>query len=228
MSELEPEKHWLTLTAASKLLGVHPTTLRAWSDAGQPPSFRTPGGHRRFAAADLRAFLLRASREPAESETQAGANVRFETALVQTRSQLRHLPPGEAGWYEAFDEAGRERLRNLGRQLFASAMQYLTRPRRRVELRQLARRLGEAYAASSLDYHISLLDTVHAFQYFRANLHHALSAGDENPRPIEIEDLRLREDTDAFLNEVLFGLIDAYEHALLGSAQPVSPSEVAL
>lgn len=218
MSEHEHEKHWLTLTEASKLLGVHPSTLRAWADAGQPPSFRTPGGHRRFAAADLRAFLVRASSGLAETEPWIDDRARFETALVQTRSQLRHLPPGEAGWYQAFDEAGRERQRNLGRQLFASALQYLTRPRQQPDLRQKARRLGEAYAASSLDYRISLLDTVRAFQYFRANLHHALAAGDESPRPVESDDLRLREDTDAFLNEVLFGLIDAYEHALL---QPV-------
>lgn len=214
MRDHEYEKPWLTLTEASRLLGVHPSTLRAWADAGQPPSFRTPGGHRRFTTADLRAFLLRASSGLAETEALVDDRARFETALVQTRSQLRHLPPGEAGWYQAFDETGRERQRNLGRQLFASAMQFLTRPRQQGDLLQKARRLGEAYAASSLDYSISLLDTVRAFQYFRANLHHALAVGDGSTPTLEIEDLRLREDIDVFLNEVLLGLIDAYEHAL--------------
>lgn len=221
MTDPEHEKHWLTLTEASKLLGIHPSTLRVWADAGQPPSFRTPGGHRRFAAADLRAFLLRASTGLIESEPAIDDRARFETALVQTRSRLRQLPPGEVGWYQSFDEAGRERQRRLGRQLFAAALQYLTRPRQQAELLQKARRLGEAYAASSLDYHISLLDTVHAFQYFRANLHHALAIGEDGHRVLEAEDLRLREDADAFLNEVLYGLIGAYEHLLLDSARSV-------
>ncbi len=222
MSVHEHDKHWLTLTEASKLLGVHPATLRTWADAGQPPSFRTPGGHRRFATADIRAFLLRASSGLTENESAIDDRARFETALVQTRSQLRQLPAAEIGWYEAFDEAGRERQRNLGRQIFASAMQYLTRPRQQGELMQKARRLGEAYADSSLDYRISLLNTVRAFQYFRANMYHALAVSDESPRTYEVEDLHLREDIDAFLNEVLYGLIDAYERALLGAAQPAA------
>lgn len=228
MSDSAQAKQWLTLSEASKLLGVHPATLRAWADAGQAPSFRTPGGHRRFATADLHTFLLRASSGPVETEAFVDDSARFETALVQTRSQLRHLPPGESGWYDAFDEAGRERQRNLGRQLFATALQYLTRPRQQTELVQKAHRLGEAYAKSSLDYNISLLDSVRAFQYFRSNLHQALAVSEDGPRTggsghspaLEVEDLRLRQDTDAFLNEVLFGLIGAYEQAILGADRP--------
>ena len=53
------ENRWLTLSEASRLLGVHPATLRQWADAGQVPSYRTPGGHRRFEASELRAYLCR-------------------------------------------------------------------------------------------------------------------------------------------------------------------------
>lgn len=42
-----------SLTEASELLGVHSTTLRRWTDWGNIPSFRTPGGHRRLRAADV-------------------------------------------------------------------------------------------------------------------------------------------------------------------------------
>ena len=48
---------WLTLTEASRLLGVHPMTLRSWVDAGLIEAFRTPGGHRRLLVAELRDFL---------------------------------------------------------------------------------------------------------------------------------------------------------------------------
>jgi len=51
------QKEWLSLSEASALLGVHPTTVRRWADSGDIPCLRTPGGHRRFRAADLTAWM---------------------------------------------------------------------------------------------------------------------------------------------------------------------------
>src|SRR3712207_7500490 len=48
---------WLTIHEACAYLGVDQSTLRRWSDAGKVPVFRTPGGHRRYAEADLRALV---------------------------------------------------------------------------------------------------------------------------------------------------------------------------
>ena len=47
----------ISLAKAAAVLGVHPTTLRAWADKGTVPSSRTAGGHRRFRMADLEAWL---------------------------------------------------------------------------------------------------------------------------------------------------------------------------
>src|SRR5579862_9158639 len=47
----------MTLTQASRALGVTPNTLRRWADRGQIPSFVTPGGHRRFALASITSFV---------------------------------------------------------------------------------------------------------------------------------------------------------------------------
>lgn len=41
---------------AALLLGVHPNTIRRWDKTGKLRSWRTPGGFRRFAMADLRAL----------------------------------------------------------------------------------------------------------------------------------------------------------------------------
>lgn len=46
----------LSTTSAARLLGVHPDTLREWADEGKVPSWRTPGGHRRFRVDDLETF----------------------------------------------------------------------------------------------------------------------------------------------------------------------------
>ena len=42
---------WLTIRAASALVGVSVATLRRWCDAGLVRVFTTPGGHRRFSRA---------------------------------------------------------------------------------------------------------------------------------------------------------------------------------
>ena len=38
----------LRLAEAAALLGVHPDTLRRWTDEGKVPCTRTPGGQRRY------------------------------------------------------------------------------------------------------------------------------------------------------------------------------------
>ncbi len=50
---------WLTLGQAAARLGVAQTTIRKWSDAGQVPTFYTPGGHRRYRRDDLTDFISR-------------------------------------------------------------------------------------------------------------------------------------------------------------------------
>ena len=52
----EAPARWLTITEASALLGINPNTLRMWANGGQIRAFRTPGGHRRFNEADVRAL----------------------------------------------------------------------------------------------------------------------------------------------------------------------------
>ncbi|MCZ6765332.1 MAG: helix-turn-helix domain-containing protein, partial [bacterium] len=44
---------WLSLGEAARRLNVHPTTLRRWASNGDIPVMVTPGGHRRFAPADV-------------------------------------------------------------------------------------------------------------------------------------------------------------------------------
>ncbi|RME82434.1 MAG: helix-turn-helix domain-containing protein [Caldilineae bacterium] len=212
---MEDERKWLTLSAASKLLGVHPATLRQWADSGQVPSYRTPGGHRRFDAAELREFLMAASTAHAPEAAAVSESAIVETVLSQTRSELQEAPPAEDAWYSAFDEQGRERQRALGREVFEDAIQYLTHPDDRADLARNARRLGRAYAENALRYHISLLETVRAFQYFRLSLLKAITDSDIKEQLKTARHLRATVDT--YLNEVLYGLIDAFENDLLGT-----------
>ena len=92
----------------------------------------------------------------------------METALLQTRSELQRLSSEETPWYTAFDEAGRMQQRELGRQLFAGAVDLIGQPDRRPELLQQARKLGRHYAANALQYNISLLETIPRLPIFPA------------------------------------------------------------
>src|SRR5690606_31670665 len=93
--------HWLTLSEASTLLGIHHTTLRAWADRGEIPAFRTPGGHRRFRLADLRAFLHdRVSHLPSSATVDSAV----EHALSRVRQEIANMP---GAWRTELDEPTR-------------------------------------------------------------------------------------------------------------------------
>jgi diguanylate cyclase (GGDEF)-like protein/excisionase family DNA binding protein len=55
----------LSVTKAARLLGVHPNTVRAWSDAGRLRYYRiNPRGDRRYRLGDLQRFLAAAEKAP--------------------------------------------------------------------------------------------------------------------------------------------------------------------
>jgi diguanylate cyclase (GGDEF)-like protein/excisionase family DNA binding protein len=64
----------LSVTKAARLLGVHPNTVRAWSDAGRLRYYRiNPRGDRRYRIGDLQRFLAAAEKLPFEAGASAGA-----------------------------------------------------------------------------------------------------------------------------------------------------------
>ena len=48
---------FLNIGRAADFLGVSQASLRAWSNDGRLPVYRTPGGQRRFRVEDLEAFV---------------------------------------------------------------------------------------------------------------------------------------------------------------------------
>ena len=79
----------LSVTKAARLLGVHPNTVRAWSDAGRLRYYRiNPRGDRRYRLGDLQRFLsaaaggsIRESRAPSlDGMATAPASVRDRRA----------------------------------------------------------------------------------------------------------------------------------------------------
>jgi diguanylate cyclase (GGDEF)-like protein/excisionase family DNA binding protein len=76
----------LSVTKAARLLGVHPNTIRAWSDAGRLRYYRiNPRGDRRYRVGDLQRFLTAAEggNSEAASYTTAAARRSAERAPVE-------------------------------------------------------------------------------------------------------------------------------------------------
>ena len=52
-----PEAVWLRVGDVAAVLGVSANTVRRWTDVGRIAAHRSPGGHRRYLAADVHALL---------------------------------------------------------------------------------------------------------------------------------------------------------------------------
>ena len=138
-SPLLAQDRWLTLGQACRVLNVDESTLRRWADASQVRTFRTPGGHRRFAESDVRGIVDgRGKKQPLG-----------DVGDLATRRIRRQLHSSQnADWYATVDDAQRERLRVLGRGLMTLVADYVAKRRRKTSLLEEARATGAQYGAA--------------------------------------------------------------------------------
>jgi excisionase family DNA binding protein len=204
------EKGWLSTTEASDRLGVHPTTLRRWVDAGNIPCFRTPGGHRRFRAADLAAWM---------EGRQSAALTAPSEGLVQnvvgfTRHEMAERHVAAETWYVAFDrDQERQHMRETGRRLLGLAIQYMGRTSNHEPVLQEGRRIGDSYGRRCAEHGMSLVDTVRAFFFFRESLLQAIRSGLVTRGQYDAEDVRMHRQLWVFLDEVMYACLASYEAA---------------
>jgi excisionase family DNA binding protein len=196
---------WLNLSDAAALLGVHPSTLRAWSDRGDIPTHRTPGQHRRFRRADIESWLD--SRR--ETHVTPGQLI-VENVLGRTRLQMAEGRLSETAWYQRFDELRRRELRETGRNQLQLLLRYLGEDGDSVlpELQDV----GQAYERLGREAGLSLAETVRVFLYFRDFLYDSVvdvyqASGQRAAR----EWAAMHRRTALFTNTVLLALIEAHE-----------------
>jgi excisionase family DNA binding protein len=203
---LPSDVKWLSLQQASQILGVHPSTLRQWSDAGKIPTVRTPGGHRRFAEADVRALL-----EP-EPLQPSGVQLLVQSALGRARLDVTGGKLNEQSWYQRFNETDKAEHRELGRQLLSLVMQYLTQPPDRTAILEEARSLGRSYGERSLVSKLSLTEAVHAFLYFQDFLMDGVIQMSETiGQNVSVDLVSTYQQINNFINQVLVAMLEIYE-----------------
>lgn len=163
-----PGQRWLTLGAASKLLGVSESTIRRWADAGEIRSYRTSGGHRRILAEDLKHIVA------AITPQQAARNTEHISDLATARVRRRLHPRGRAAHNApALDQLSPdaiERLRLLGRQVVDLFSRIIAGEARRERASEDARSIGREYGRTLVTEHISLTTAVATFNALRRSL----------------------------------------------------------
>ena len=199
---------WLSLTEASRLLGVHQTTLRRWADSGHIPCFRTPGGHRRFRISDLAAWMD--GNRTTALAPQSEAVVRNVVGYTRQEMAEREIT-GEA-WYLAFgQEDDRQRMRDTGRRLLGLGIQYMGRTSNHEPVLQEGRRIGAFYGQQCAQREISLVDTMRGFFFFRESFLRATRPGLAMAGQYDAEDVRMHRQLRRFLDEVMYACLSSYE-----------------
>lgn len=154
------EDEWLSLREAARLLGVHPGTVRIWSDKGLLPVYRTHGGHRRFKRSEV---LLWAETSRGRQPINPASVVR--AAIRNTRLLISEGRLSEEAWYQKLDEGARAQYRQSAQTLFQGLINYLGAD---VDgAASEAHSIGYEYASRARRYGLNNLDAARAFLFFR-------------------------------------------------------------
>jgi excisionase family DNA binding protein len=151
---------WLSLKGAAGLLGVHPSTVRKWSNAGKLPVYRTSGGHRRYKAQEVE--LWKQSHDLPEN---ADYDQMIQRAVQAVRLQASAGQLQLQEWYFKLPPEARDQYRTTGRQLAQGMTSFLVSPQK--EGIAEASAMGMDYGARSRKYGLSQTEAVQAFLFFR-------------------------------------------------------------
>ena len=156
---------WLSLAGAADMLGVHPSTVRLWSDKGILPVHKTQGGHRRYKRGEI---LLWAESNSKSKEEAVEPEGMMQEIVKNVRMQISEGRLQEESWYQKLDEDARTQYRMSARSLFQGLMTYVATNGREAESEAYA--IGYEYASRARRYNLSYVDAAKAFLFFRDTL----------------------------------------------------------
>jgi excisionase family DNA binding protein len=199
-----PVDDWISISEASRILGVSPPTLRRWSDAERVPTRKTLGGHRRFS---------RQSIESLSSRSAAGAEPAPSTISVSLPESLDRRDLASQEWHRRVSaEPGVARMRGLGQRLLGLLLQHVHSRLNESRYLAEAKVIGAVYGREVAQAHVSLTDTVQAYVYFRRACARLTAPVNTGSTQIDlIEAVSLHERIDVFMDMVLLGVLRGYE-----------------
>ncbi len=199
----------LNLSETAALLGVHTATVRAWADQGKLPARRTPGGHRRFARADVVTY---ASAQNRQKDT--AVQLVIQNMMGRARLEMHGGGLSLESWYQQLDDTAKREHGEIGRRLLHLVIQYLSGDEDKDLLADL-RQVGCDYEKLGRQHGLALAQTTRAYLYFREFLTDAVfdmmsTAGSQSPTDWG----DIRRQIVFITNEILLSLIEAHETAI--------------
>lgn len=191
---------------AAAYLGVSEGTLRAWADAGEVASHRTPGGHRRFREADLAASLAGSATAAA---TPSGAFV--GRTVTRIRRRIEAAPEGAALLTEALPHRERMRLRESGRRLVEFASDYLTKARPRARIARDAHEMGVQYGRMFALHGLPLSRAVDGFFFFRNMVEESVTSALRTGATTAAQAQETHRHLTTLMDQVMRGIVHGYE-----------------
>jgi len=191
---------FISLKDAAEIIGVHPSTVRLWTDKGVLPAHRTVGGHRRYRRADVELWAEHSRRgglEPEAMMQSAVRNVRVRIAEGQLEAEE---------WYKKLDDQARAQYRQSAHSLFQGLMAYLSASGD--DARSEAHAVGFEYASRGHRYNLSYVEAAQAFLFFRNTLiESVVHAYREANVPFD----EMLHRMHAFTDEILISLLQTYQ-----------------
>jgi excisionase family DNA binding protein len=151
---------WLSLGDVAEILGIHPSTVRKWSDQGVLPVHRTQGGHRRYLRSEMELWM-----QSQRANGPSDVHMIVQNALRNTRFQISEGRLSEEPWYHKLDSEAREQYRRSGRTLLQGLIGYINTDGIKAEAE--AHALGYEYASRARRFGLNVVEAVHAFHCFR-------------------------------------------------------------
>ena len=154
------KNEWLSLGDVAQLLGVHPSTVRSWSDAGALPVHRTQGGHRRYRRSEVDLWM-----QSQRANNGDEVDMVVQNALRTTRFRISEGRLQAEDWYRKLDGEARQQYSASGRALLGGLINYLHSDNQKASAE--AEALGYEYASRGRRYGLSSVEATHAFLFFR-------------------------------------------------------------
>lgn len=198
-------KEWLSLSGAAEILGVHPSTVRKWSDEGKLPVHLTQGGHRRYRLSEVEDWG-----DSHTSSQHIDIDQLLDQVLHAVRVHIQHQPLEAESWYASLDGETRDHYRASGRSLAHAILFYLASNGDNTDLQ--ARSVGIDYSSRSRKHNLSVTDATRAYLFFRGVVLDAILksyATMHGASPAAWAEMLRR--FNQFTDQVLLAIIENYE-----------------
>ncbi len=200
----------LELAEAARQLGVHPSTLRRWADAGKITHEKTINGRRRFRRQVLE-HVRREMQQPvyAKKTDRVDSNVESRSlAVARQRSGELLTRPGS--WTDRFSEEQRLLFRYSGQRLLGLLVQFISRSSSGSTFLEEGQKIAADYGRICRRANLSVAQTAEAFLFFRRSILESIHATAGLSGPNDQDGYRVLLRTTDFFDALLVATIESY------------------